>query len=58
MSKEGSNPAYPTDTTWVEHSDSRHPDTVAFRAACDICDPASWDGIPTGWLEEEDDNAE
>lgn len=57
MSVEGTIPAYPADTKWVEHSDSRHPDTLAFRENCDVCEPASWDGIPSGWLENGDEDA-
>jgi hypothetical protein len=57
MSADRKETAYPTDLAWVEHSDSRHPDTPAFRDACDICGPESWDGIPEGWLEEDDNDA-
>ena len=57
MASERKEPAYPVGTAWVEHSDSRHPDTPAFRDSCDLCEPITWDNIPRGWLEEDDNDA-
>ena len=58
MTPEGKESAYPPGIEWVEHSDSRHPKVPAFEAACDLCNPPeSWDGIPEGWLEEDDNDA-
>jgi hypothetical protein len=48
---------YPPGTKWVEHMTWKHPDTKALNGACDICQASSWDGIPEGWLEEEDKDA-